>query len=322
MTLHISAIMQGHAIQVSDRLATTTARGGTRAFNPAMNKNVVYQATDALVSIGVSGRAYLEGIPSDRWVAEKLSGQDLSDGALTLRAGGPPDKDLYHAVEDIRTGAEAAFRRLGRLDRRVEQSFAIVGWQRRRRARAQPIVWVVRNSPLAPETFVVERELQERDTWGRSVLTMRPTGMLLCDELERTFEELGRTRSAGQAEGCLVDGVRRVAAQHAGVGKDCMVIWIRPNADPQIAIRFLPHEDLRARVLRDGTEAPVVFTPWILTRGGAIFASNFIAGTAGVWAAGGIRWIIHSPEFANAGRVGMLMDRWPTPRDPQLPRTS
>jgi hypothetical protein len=188
MTLHLSAIMQGHAIQVSDRLATTATGGTTRRFNPAMNKNVIYQATDALVSIGVSGRAYLDGIPTDQWLAEKLTDRDLSEGAISLTVSGQPDKDLYHAVEDVRTAAQAAFHRLGPRDRGVQQSFAIVGWQRRRRGRAQPILWVIRNSALAPETFIVERELQAPDTWARSVLTMRPTGLLLRDELDHTFE--------------------------------------------------------------------------------------------------------------------------------------
>lgn len=163
----------------------------------------------------------------------------------------------------------------------------------------------------------MERDLQAPATWARSVLTMRPTGLLLRNELDRTFDELRRTRMQNEVERCLVDSVRRVADVHPGVGGDCMVIWLRPNADPHISVRFAPQEELRARVLRDGTEAPVVFTPWILPRGGMAFASNFISGTAGVWGSGGIRWVIHSPEFEDAARVGTRMDRWPMPSDPQ-----
>src|SRR5438445_610258 len=68
------------------------------------------------------------------------------------------------------------------------------------------------------------------------------------------------------------------------------------NTNPEIKspmpIARAPREELQARVHRDGTEAPVVFTPWILPRGGTAFASNFIAGTAGVWGSGGIRCLL------------------------------
>jgi hypothetical protein len=131
MTLHISAIMQGNAIQVSDRLASTTTITGTRRFNPAMNKNVIYQATDGLVSIGVSGRAYLDCIPQRPVVGREAHGPRPGEGAISFTVGGQPDRNLLHAVESVRIAAEVAFRRLRPSDRCVEQSFAIVGWQRR-----------------------------------------------------------------------------------------------------------------------------------------------------------------------------------------------
>ena len=75
MTLHISLVPGHFVLQVSDRLVSV--RRGTRVepFDQAANKTVIFFARDALVTIGYTGVAYLDGRPTDQWIAEKLSGE-------------------------------------------------------------------------------------------------------------------------------------------------------------------------------------------------------------------------------------------------------
>ncbi len=68
MTLILTLATPRYILQVSDRLVT---RGDSR-FDPASNKIVIYHAKNALVAIGYSGLAYLEGVPTDQWIAQKL----------------------------------------------------------------------------------------------------------------------------------------------------------------------------------------------------------------------------------------------------------
>src|SRR6476469_5543563 len=101
MTLVLSYITRGYAFQVSDRLLTRRIGTSQKQFDVLSNKNVVYLARDALVSLGYTGWAYLDGIPTDQWIAQKLAGDDLSEvGTLRLTVGPMPVKQsLYEATE-------------------------------------------------------------------------------------------------------------------------------------------------------------------------------------------------------------------------------
>jgi hypothetical protein len=52
-------------VQVSDRLLTALQQGKSREFDPIANKTLVYRANDALVSIGYSGIAYIDNMPTE-----------------------------------------------------------------------------------------------------------------------------------------------------------------------------------------------------------------------------------------------------------------
>ena len=59
-----------------------------------------------------TGRAYLEGIPTDKWIAQKLSSIDLSTpgAAFGIRICHP--FNVGQAIEHVRLEAEASYRRL------------------------------------------------------------------------------------------------------------------------------------------------------------------------------------------------------------------
>jgi hypothetical protein len=78
MTLHITLTSNRFILQLSDRLVSVQRRGSLTPFDETANKTVIYFARDGWVSIGYTRLAYLGGIPTDQWIAEKLIGEELS----------------------------------------------------------------------------------------------------------------------------------------------------------------------------------------------------------------------------------------------------
>jgi hypothetical protein len=70
MTLVLSVATPAYSLQVSDRLVS---KGG-EPFDPLANKNVVVRATDGLLVFGYTGLAFLDRMPTDTWIADRISG--------------------------------------------------------------------------------------------------------------------------------------------------------------------------------------------------------------------------------------------------------
>ena len=69
MNLILTFASAFYVMHVGDRLVTVTAK----EFDPVANKNVIYLERDAVATIGYTGRAYVDQIPTDQWLAEKLA---------------------------------------------------------------------------------------------------------------------------------------------------------------------------------------------------------------------------------------------------------
>ncbi len=107
--------------------------------NLLANKALVYCASNAIVAIGYGGPAYLENLPTDEWIAEKLWGQALPrfiDGSPCTQIGrhsssvwpdiGYAVRKLKHELEQLRPSM-------------AELSIVFAGWQKVRRS-ARPIM--------------------------------------------------------------------------------------------------------------------------------------------------------------------------------------
>jgi len=89
MTLTLAATSWPFAVQVTDRLLTTA---GGRAFDRDANKNIVFHARDGIAALAYSGIAYLNGTPTDQWIVETITGEQLGSGrqlTATLYGGRP-----------------------------------------------------------------------------------------------------------------------------------------------------------------------------------------------------------------------------------------
>jgi hypothetical protein len=83
MTLNLSVVGRGVAIQVSDRhlsYAQTVRGRGSGLHDVYANKNVVFAPSYGLVSFGYTGLAYLERV-------QRTHGSRASSGWMTLDRG-------------------------------------------------------------------------------------------------------------------------------------------------------------------------------------------------------------------------------------------
>lgn len=114
MTLVVADAGTWYGLMASDRLVTLS-RGGVFAgqHDTATNKTVVFLTYDALVVFGYTGSAYLEGLPTDQWLAQILWGEpirpDPRSGELPfMRRGRRPGPDGFNAnLVQIRRGLAA-----------------------------------------------------------------------------------------------------------------------------------------------------------------------------------------------------------------------
>ncbi|NKY35619.1 hypothetical protein HGA13_21460 [Nocardia speluncae] len=85
MTLIISAYAYEHILHASDRL-TVVRRGHAIGDHDIMaNKTVIVIGTDCWLVFGFAGLAYLDGKPTDQFIAEAISGTpELSGAAIRM----------------------------------------------------------------------------------------------------------------------------------------------------------------------------------------------------------------------------------------------
>lgn len=113
MTLRLTKIIRRYVLQVSDRLLTKN-RG--EPHDTLANKNIIYLARNALVTIGYTGIAYLGDTTTDQWIAEKLRGEPFPRGDeshFSLSIGFPKRWfKIEQAIRLLKDELEAAVKKL------------------------------------------------------------------------------------------------------------------------------------------------------------------------------------------------------------------
>ena len=160
MTLHLTRISTQYTLQVSDRLVS----GGIQ--DPLANKNLIYWAQDALVTIAYTGLAYglsssNPDMPTDEWIAETLRGHPIPrgpDGIEPVAFGIqkiPRWLDIGQSIQLLRDRLQQSLNRLPESHRDYPFELVMAGWQQMRRQRFRPfsanIVKPRGNAPITVE---------------------------------------------------------------------------------------------------------------------------------------------------------------------------
>ena len=269
MTLILTLVTPQYVLQVSDRLVT---RAG-QEFDPASNKNLIYLAKNALVTIGYSGAAYLEGVPTDRWIAQRLWGQELPQQFAYLAGRAPRWLTVGESIEALRCGCEEAS---CRLPPQYQPQIVLAGWQwRPHRARCavlRPILYEIRSSKGSPGSVKYEtKHLPRYWHWERPRLFLVSripedsplSNASLAELIDRLRDAV---TSPEVSRELLVATVRDMAKRSRVVGADCMCIFI-PRLSYGIAdASYVPADKPLSLVAegREPFEVPATYTPWIV----------------------------------------------------------
>ena len=320
MTQILGVVTRKCVFHVSDRLLSRRTLHSVQPFNPNSNKAVIFCATDAQVIASYTGRAFLDHMPTDTFIAQSLLGRALSGGAF-LGVGCPSTwTDLGRSVERLRQDLSAAFRRLSSADRVESFEVSVLGWRQRhsRNRRITPVIWELRRP-----TDGIDCEFQatrHRRWWGwdrgytlSAVPTVTDASIV---EWMRGELRMRGNESPDEIKRILVATLYKCSVANPGiVGRACLLIALTPTASPQARVRYIADS---SRPL-DPTPDNVGYLPWVVAPPMA-FAPALIRSTSGAggWTnvGTGYSWTIDGLE-PTPGPMRASQASQPRPPDPQ-----
>lgn len=266
MTLIISEITSRWSLQASDRLLTVSKPSGVQAFDRLSNKTVVLHARDGVATLSYTGLAYLNGVPTDTWIAQRLNGDEFPFD---------PDKDEFMSRTGMR---RKQWPRLSFALKQLANSFselaskpsvglkstpvlvAVSGWLWYRRKRPRPFIAFI--GPTTDNKYIVGWSPRR---YGYYFLEMPlPNGYLTTDERHR-LDSILATADLSQATEELARTIHMVAGRTETVGADCMVVSI-PHP-------FSEFRTITSRFIRNVHAVPsqpvttpsfVAYSPWFI----------------------------------------------------------
>lgn len=277
MTLVLTLAHPNYVVQVADRRVTTDGV----VFDSASNKSLIYLARNAIVTIGYCGLAYLQGIPTDEWIAQTLWGEELlrrEDGRLAgmcFAAGRQGIDDIGRSIDQLRKSVQAALQEeQAPLELRSLQIIC-AGWQWRRRGRRviwRPILNIIRSQQkrgaVHCEADGVPRHWHyERSDEGRLPFIVLPLPFheevfpgSISGLLTRLKPIVHRPEESRKI---LIEYIQQQAVRDPTVGKDCMSVYVKPPNIGVVEASYIS-VDVEPLVVLNEKQRVGSFSPWII----------------------------------------------------------
>lgn len=265
MTQHLLRTSNEYTLMVSDRLVS----GGIQ--DPLANKNLIYQARDAIVVMGYAGAAYElnlsnKNMPTDEWIAEKLWGRSIQRGPDGLSPAGftfgPIGHSLYigQALKLLQSELQKSFQKL-----QPERTFnlTVAGWRQSRVGLRFMLAQIIKSKDMIKIVSPPRYIYRFRD---RPCLISFPSYMSK-DHFSEVLQHL--PASPDDSEKLFVEEIRNVSLQRPDrVGPHCLSILLPPPGRTPIRVRFIPTLEHTAIVTNQSNAIsktlPVAFSPWII----------------------------------------------------------
>ena len=237
-------------VHATDRLVSLQHPNRLEPKYPVFNKTVVYRASDAIVTIGFTGLAFLDGQPTDELLASTLAGTQF-EPFMGLSCGEHFDVlNLGQATSRL----EQQLNVLASRHVRVEPLSLMITGARRKRHRWQ-------RTAISVERGVDglfrrrHHDWRTRDQW-HSRLFVGPRGWLTNEYLRARADELAACQSVAAIERVVDSVVTDVGTAHpTAIGRDIAGATLLATSSPTLDIVYLHRS---AEPMFEG------FTPWIL----------------------------------------------------------
>jgi hypothetical protein len=239
-----------------------------RTHDPLANKTVIYRATDAVVTIGFAGLAYVGDQPTDEWLAELLWGEPISRGpdgvrAVDYRFGQSPNRwNIGLAAIRIADAIKSSVTRVQPLH------VTIAGWRWKRR-RPHPILVSVckESNSRSVRTERIPRHLPRGTNLRFNAIGVPIERGGLSSRFDRFRER--DALYAEDAEGVFARFIRDLSAENPAVGVDVLsVALFKPGPGSGGVCLFRTNQTLSARIetpTRTIDFQGVAHTPWIVS---------------------------------------------------------
>jgi hypothetical protein len=265
MTLVMSLIHAPLAFHVGDRLVTRQEKGRREPWDPFANKSVLVLAQNGYMCISYSGLAYINGKPTDQWLAEAAAEQQAMPGVhggLATHWDTTLMPRIGPILSRVRAALQTDFARQPLRYRRNGMDIVVAGWASRRQHRIdrqpRPFMLLLRHRGRPDSTLKIE-QLPRYWDWSRQ-LRLCTIGADPGPAKTRLLQEAAQpvSRNQDDYEAMLVKCIRAVADDNDAVGKDCMsILMVRQGI---FRVRFLPNLDA-------DLDKKAAYTPWVIAPG-------------------------------------------------------
>lgn len=270
MTLILSVATPAYALHVSDRLVSA----GGKPFDPLANKTVVFRARDGLVAIGYTGMAFIDGLPTDSWIANGISQGAASQAGGSMSFGQFQVRDLGSSLLNLCQNLR------GKRFQNFGGEIVAVGWQwqqKRRRSRARDVLWVLHSGSgrLSWDQLVPRPIEEQRQVFRMTSTGDWPLGSQAWRELLAQVGQAGRNWEL--VEDLLVAAIRRASNARPGtIGAHCMTVLLRPAGYPNALVRFSPTSPHLGAAFDQQVE--VAYSPWLIAPDAILSPSASVGG--------------------------------------------
>jgi len=240
MTMILSSIAGNCAFQVSDRRLTTREDHQLYIFDEKTNKNVVYFARGGIVAIGYSGTAFIGETPTDRWIAEKLCGEDLSNSFI-LNMDIKPKMwfDVGQATMHLADSLTGAWKGLPKEQRDAGLRITFVGWRKtKKKERFRHVFWDIIRSEQKKDEFLIAKF--RRFSRFREIALLETGIRMERDEKRKMMGELKESIKGDvfEYEQAMVRKIQSVSKVNSTVGNDTLAIRICFGMKPVVNISY------------------------------------------------------------------------------------
>ncbi len=246
-----------------------------------------------MMSIGYTGIAYLDRVPTDVCLARWASGSaDLGvNGGMTLARQLP--MQVQAIVDRIMEGLENSLGSVAPEHGGVEVSIA--GRQGRRNDEAVPMLWRISAEPGNRPNLVRHNPGHRRASTVLFEAVGSADTRAVNELAERVaHREVKTFADADALEVELVQGVRRAAKVSRGVGPNCMSVRLWTEDHPHVIARYWPVDDEVAET-SGGQIVPAAYSPWLITPTVIQGPAIHFGGGPGGWSPEGVTFEVHVP---------------------------
>lgn len=265
MTLILSLAAPGLVAQVSDRQVTRMQRGRpARIHSPVENKTIIFIVRDAVGVLGYTGSAYVDGRPTDEWLAMQIAQPSPSaPSRFAIQLGGKRPRRLNDVIWRIRRALEG-----GGLRRSEMIAICISGFRVRRHRTIPFLVEFGWPSGWISSELKMRRPTNKGRAWCLSQIG----DIMPWDDLVPRFHRaVPEADAAGEHPfiGAMSRLVRSRAAVSELVGANLMAVTIPHPRQRRVDWEFIPAEQhLAAMVSPNQTLTfDAAYSPWIIAPG-------------------------------------------------------